>query len=202
MGIKERRVREKADRKQLILEVAQRLAAKEGWQAVTIRKIANEIEYSVPTIYEHFDSKEDLLHELMLVGYRLLLSQIKSVRLLAATPENEVKLIGEAYWEFAWAYPELYQVMHGFGGVAFGTPDTSPEIKEVFHDIRDSVANLPGAKDHSPEQLNDLVDLYWSTLHGLISLTMNGRIAGQRERAATLVSFAIEQYLLHLNPTK
>lgn len=202
MGIKERRVREKADRKQLILEVAQRLAAKEGWQAVTIRKIANEIEYSIPTIYEHFASKEELLRELMLAGFRLLLAQIKSARLQAATPDHEVKRIGEAYWEFAWAYPELYQVMHGLGGVMFGTPDTFPEIREVFWGIRDAVAKLPGGKDRTPEQLNDLVDLFWSTLHGLISLTMNGRIAGERERAAKLALFAVEQFLLLLNPAK
>ena len=64
MGIKERRDRERQELKQAILEAAREIAAREGWQAVTIRKVADRIEYSPPTIYEHFANKEAILIEL------------------------------------------------------------------------------------------------------------------------------------------
>ena len=64
MGIKERRDRERQEIKQAILTAAREIAAVEGWQSVTIRKVAERIEYSPPTIYEHFANKEAILLEL------------------------------------------------------------------------------------------------------------------------------------------
>ena len=58
MGIRERRERAKQDMKQNILGAAREIAAQEGWQAVTIRKVAELVEYSPPTLYEYFDSKD------------------------------------------------------------------------------------------------------------------------------------------------
>lgn len=81
MASKERREREKKELKQNILLAARSIASSEGWQSVTIRKIANQIEYSPPTIYEHFASKEAILLELMLEGNRLLLSQLQAATL-------------------------------------------------------------------------------------------------------------------------
>lgn len=36
----------------------------EGWQSLSIRKIADAIEYSIPVIYDHFENKEAILHEM------------------------------------------------------------------------------------------------------------------------------------------
>jgi AcrR family transcriptional regulator len=57
--------------KQAILAAARDIAAQEGWQAVTIRKVADRIEYSRPMIYEHFENKDAVLLELMREGFRL-----------------------------------------------------------------------------------------------------------------------------------
>src|SRR5215831_17182373 len=61
MGFKERRDRERTEMRQAILHAASEIAAQEGWHAVTIRRVAERIEYSPPTIYEYFESKEALL---------------------------------------------------------------------------------------------------------------------------------------------
>src|SRR5687768_16278471 len=60
MGIKERREREKQVTRQSILTAAHRIARQEGWPALTIRKVADEIEYSTPMIYEYFTNKEEI----------------------------------------------------------------------------------------------------------------------------------------------
>ena len=76
----ERKLREKEKIKQNILDAARDIAAKEGWHAVTIRKIANKIEYTPPIVYEHFENKEDLFKELIYMGFRLLKKEFEKAR--------------------------------------------------------------------------------------------------------------------------
>ena len=117
MGTKERRDRERQELRQAILMASRDIAAREGWQSVSIRKVAERIEYSPPTIYEHFASKEAMLLELMREGFRLLMERRAGRRAAPPRPEARMMAVARAYWEFAWDYPELYQVMHGLGGV-------------------------------------------------------------------------------------
>ena len=73
----ERRLRAKEETKQSILAAARKIAGKEGWQAVTIRKIADEIEYTPPIVYEYFENKEALFKELIYFGFRLMHKDIE-----------------------------------------------------------------------------------------------------------------------------
>ena len=58
MGIAERKLRQKEEMKSSILDAAWKLVQQDGWQSLSIRKIADAIEYSVPVIYYHFENKE------------------------------------------------------------------------------------------------------------------------------------------------
>ena len=69
MGIAERKQRQKGEVKASILQAAWQLVEKEGWQALSIRKIADAIEYSVPVIYDHFANKEAILYEFVKDGF-------------------------------------------------------------------------------------------------------------------------------------
>ena len=69
MAIEDRRVRERAARRRLIVDTARVLAAREGWDAVTTRRLSSEIEYSQPVIYKHFASMEDLVEAIALEGF-------------------------------------------------------------------------------------------------------------------------------------
>src|SRR6266702_3194806 len=109
MGIKQRRERERQEMRQemrqSILSAAREIAAEEGWQAVTTRKVAERIEYSQPTIYEYFENKEAMLLALLRCGYQQLVTVVQEAFASTADPE--------AYWDFAFRSPELFQVMHG-----------------------------------------------------------------------------------------
>jgi AcrR family transcriptional regulator len=72
MGIAERKIRQKEDVRASILKAAWQLVENEGWQAVSIRKIAEAIEYSVPVIYDHFQNKDAILLEFTKEGFRIL----------------------------------------------------------------------------------------------------------------------------------
>ena len=211
MGPKERRDRERQELRQAILMASRDIAAREGWQSVSIRKVAERIEYSPPTIYEHFTSKEALLVELMREGFRLLMERVRAGNSAAASPEARIMAIALAYWDFAWDYPELYQVMHGLGGVPFcfdaaieeaesapnlpSSDQFPPEAKVVFQFTMDAIKELADGGERDCDEREALVHILWATLHGLVALTMAGRIDGGRVQAAGLVERAVRAFL-------
>jgi AcrR family transcriptional regulator len=202
MGIKERRDRERQELKQAILEAAREIAAREGWQAMTIRKVADRIEYSPPTIYEHFANKEAILIELMREGFRLLLAEIRAGDAPAAGAEARLLALANAYWAFAWTHPELYQVMHGLGGVPFcidgesGDAGSPPaEAEAVFVATSQILRSLPGMAGVGVEDVDAAVLILWATLHGMVALTMAGRIKGGRECALQLLDQVMHDFL-------
>ncbi|MEP7188913.1 MAG: TetR/AcrR family transcriptional regulator [Roseiflexaceae bacterium] len=212
MGTKERRDRERQELRQAILTASREIAAREGWQAVSMRKVAERIEYSPPTIYEHFASKEALLLALMREGFRLLMERVQAGSSSAAAPDLRIRAVALAYWDFAWDYPELYQVMHGLGGVPFafdaagevderapnllGLEQVSPEAKAVFQFTMDALKDLVGGGEQDCEEREASVHILWATLHGLVALTMADRIDGGRTQAAGLVERAVRAFLL------
>src|SRR6266702_7510484 len=124
MGIKQRRESERQEMRQemrqSILSAAREIAAEEGWQAVTTRKVAERIEYSQPTIYEYFENKEAILLALLRLGYEQLVAMMQLAFDSTDDPQDRLLAMTEAYWDFAFRSPELYQVMHGLAGTPFG----------------------------------------------------------------------------------
>jgi hypothetical protein len=107
----------------------------------------------------------------------------------AATADSETRLlaISDAYWDFAFGSPELYQVMHGLGGVPFGHPETPVEAKQTFALVREAIRQWAMSKGVEMPQLDAAVDARWGLVHGLITLTMAGRIAGGPARARQIL---------------
>jgi AcrR family transcriptional regulator len=191
MGIKERRDRERQELKQSILVAAREIAAQDGWQAVTIRKVADRIEYSPPTIYEHFESKEAILQELIHEGFQALFDGLYPALTSPGDPEARLLRMAGAYWEFAWKHPELYQVMHGLDGVPFCSEGTQANAEQTSCVLEELLQSLAPAAMSSVGNRQEAVDVIWGTLHGLISLTMAQHIGGGRERGARLAEQAM-----------
>jgi|WetSurMetagenome_2_1015567.scaffolds.fasta_scaffold256930_1 AcrR family transcriptional regulator len=107
----ERREREKDEIRQKILDATRKIASKEGWHAVTIRKIADEIEYTPPIVYEHFENKEDLIRELIYTGFSKLRKENSIARQTETDPRKLLKMMSLIHWDFAFENAELYQLM-------------------------------------------------------------------------------------------
>ncbi|GAA4632304.1 hypothetical protein GCM10023196_065180 [Actinoallomurus vinaceus] len=187
---KKRRERERREMRARLLDAARGIAAEEGWNAVTIRRIAGKLEYTAPVLYQHFSSKEELLVELMMVGFAELAEQLR----LAAEgpPEGRLAAMAEAYWAFAFASPELYKAMNGMDGVPFGTAETPQEAKNAFRVFRIALQGIAEARGAELADPPGAVDTLWAYLHGCVSLAMAGRIADGPERARTLMLNALE----------
>ncbi|MGN6492672.1 MAG: TetR/AcrR family transcriptional regulator, partial [Agriterribacter sp.] len=134
MGIAERRIRQKDEVRNSILETAWQIVREEGWQALSVRKIADAIEYSVPVIYDHFENKDCILLEFGKQGFALLIKKLQAAKKKSDDPCQQLKDIAEAYWNFAFRNKEYYQLMFGLGIACCETDKCLPE-KSVFRDL-------------------------------------------------------------------
>lgn len=186
MSTQQRRERERAQRHDLIVKTARKLAESEGWDAVTTRRLADEIEYSQPVLYSHFAGKDAIVAAVALEGFTEL-----AVRLRAATRTGEPRAaleglegLARAYMAFAEENPALYDAMFTMAvDLPFGQDDTPEPLRDGFQALLSGVAQFADGRDPAI-----LTEVAWSALHGLIVLSRGGRLsASGREARLTLL---------------
>ena len=172
MPSEDRRVRERAARRQLIISTARGLAEAEGWDAVTTRRLSAEIEYSQPVLYAHFANMEQLAQAVAIDGFGELADVLRTARDGAATTADALRRLAYAYLGFADKSPVLYDVMFTRPtALHFAADDTPPELHAAFTELRDVVAEHGAQPD-----ADTLAEVFWSALHGLVSLNSTGRL--------------------------
>lgn len=173
MGPKERREREREDIRGRILDAARELFVAEGVESVTMRRIAEKIEYSATAIYFHFRDKEALLAELCDCDFRAFASGFHEIAKIA-DPVERLRAAGLAYIAFGVENQSHYRLM-------FMTPKDhsktssltkgNPE-EDAYTFLKGIVAELV-AKRLLRKELSD-VDLasqvIWSGVHGVVAL--------------------------------
>jgi len=201
MGTQERRIRERKALKNDIVLAAKNIALHEGWNAVTIRKIAEKIEYSPPTIYEHFKDKDELLREIRREGYQKLLSSYQEALTSFNNPESILTQLGVAYLDFAWENPELYTVMYGLDGSTAGSKGLEEEIEQIRLTIKDALLRmLKESKQNADLSLfnwEDAIDILRCMLHGAITFSMVNGLRGDQARARSLAMKGIHDLVTH-----
>lgn len=172
MGIAERRLRQKEEVRSAILSSAWKMVKEEGWQSLSIRKIADAIEYSIPVIYSHFENKEAILLEFTKEGFQKLANKMAATRYKYKEPCKQLEAMANTYWDFAFDHKEYYQLMFGLGIPACDRVNQVAEMKALtvimISSIEEAIAisKNPGA-DHFLKY-----HTYWSILHGLVSIQM------------------------------
>jgi AcrR family transcriptional regulator len=197
MGITERRLREKEKVKADILATAWQMVKEEGWQSLSIRKLADGIEYSVPVIYDYFKNKEAILAEFVDQGFRLLQKRIRLAKNKHQDPGNQLKAMAIAYWNFALENKEYYQLMYGVNMVCCSgeCQDNSGFDEYIMESIEKAIAGSrhpdasPCLKYHT----------YWSILHGLVSIKITGKSPVNGELNKVVLEDAIEGFIKNLN---
>jgi AcrR family transcriptional regulator len=174
MGIAERRTRHKEDIKASILKVAWSIVEKDGWQSLSIRKIADAIEYSIPVIYDHFQNKEAILYEFTVRGFTKLNDELRRAKSQFANPGRQLEAMAYAYWRFAFDNKEYYQLMYGLGMPSCETVQKIPELATLSDLILSSINDLISLGDAKEVDPYLKLHTFWSMLHGLISINMMG----------------------------
>ena len=171
MASKDRIQRLKEETKVSILDAAYKIVKEEGWQALSMRKIADEIEYTAPIIYEYFSNKECILAELNKKGFLYLTTEMEEARNKHPQPAEQLEAMWMAYWNFAFREKELYQLMFG---VAMNccAAQKAPEIEAPANLIRDVIRQLMAGKDAPETEVCRKYYTFWSVIHGLISINL------------------------------
>jgi AcrR family transcriptional regulator len=180
--IAERKLRDKQARRAQIISAARRIAELEGWSNVTVRRLSDEISYSQPVLYAHFESREGILAAVAIEGFQELGLALEKAR-KRVKRGNAVGTVAAVYLEFAASSPALYEVMFLLSlSVPFGEAATPPELRFAF-------AQLLELFQGQSSKAEVLSELFWASLHGIAELSRTKRFPPSRrkERVRTLV---------------
>ncbi|QXV64983.1 TetR/AcrR family transcriptional regulator [Mucilaginibacter sp. 21P] len=176
MASKERIARLKEDTRINILKAAFDIVKTEGWQALSMRKIADAIEYTAPIIYEYFANKEAIILELTRQGYLKLSKQLQEVKDKHTSPAKQLEDMWLTYWNFAFANKELYQIMFGINAsCSCEMVNKLPEAGCPWDIIADSIGKLMKIEDMDSEVICTKYYTFWSVVHGLVSINLVDR---------------------------
>jgi AcrR family transcriptional regulator len=179
MGSVERRQRERENLRRGILDAACNLFATGNFKDVSIRKIAEAVEYSPAAIYLHFKDKDEILDTLAEEGFTLLSEQLESIT--AADPLERLREGGRAYIRFALTRPHYFRIMFELGD-SFDTLSGSYQAKQVMSvrayafiaaAVHDAMAL--GLFDRAHDELI-VGHAIWAHIHGGASLGLAGRL--------------------------
>ncbi len=176
MGVVERREREKIELREIILNAARELFVSEGYDGVSMRKVAEKIEYSPTAIYIHFKDKDELFHELCHQDFARL-ATIMQQRGISPDPVERIHQIGQLYVEFGIQYPNHFRLM-------FMTPHPVRELDDrdlqtkgnpeldAYAFLRQTVeeAIKTGRFRASLTDADLISQTLWAGVHGVVSL--------------------------------
>ncbi|WGS48345.1 TetR/AcrR family transcriptional regulator [Paraburkholderia sp. D15] len=194
MGIAERKNRQKQALRERILDAARRIVMREGFAALSMRKIADAIEYSPATLYLHFESRDEIARALCEEGYAQLLATFAPLAGMV-DPAERLKAIGRAYVAFGVAHPQTYRLIFmedpSYTGAALSGASAVQTAAQADADIDASIPadDDPGeaalqimlsalAELQAAGRLSASTDIgvwaeaFWATLHGIVALNL------------------------------
>lgn len=178
MGIVERKEREKEEMRKLILEAAQKLFLENGFEKVSIRNIADAIEYSPATIYLYYKDKNDLLYALHQIAFQKLVESFQPAFAQAA-PFDRLVGMGRQYLEFAVTNPELFDLMFIMTAPMDALAcrdDIWDEGKAAFDMLVKCVQDCIDAGLFRPQDAEVAAMMIWSAVHGYTALFLRKRL--------------------------
>ncbi|MFN5577064.1 MAG: TetR/AcrR family transcriptional regulator [Bacteroidota bacterium] len=178
MGLSERRIRERLDTRQSILATARELFLLKGFEATTIRNIAEKIEYSPSTIYQHFKDKNEIFYTIHSEAFAELVRYLNASE-MHKNPMDQLIALGQIYIQFALENPELYDLMFileaPFVFLIYLEDANWIVGKMAFDYLKSVIANCIQQGLIKETDLESLSYLIWSTVHGLVTISIRKR---------------------------
>jgi AcrR family transcriptional regulator len=183
LSIAERKGRDRAEREDRIIAAARVIAEREGWDAVTIRRLAHEIEYSQPVLYSHFENRDAIVAAVAVEGFKDITVALREAASGSTGQQDALQNVAMAYLVFALSRPALYEAMLILPTpLRFAESGTRPELRAAFGALAAVVT--PFCVD-----VDLVTETFWAALHGLAALERSGRIrpSARGERIALVV---------------
>jgi len=175
MGAKERKQRERSEVREKILDAALEFFATEGAEGVTMRALADAIEYTAPVIYSHFRDKDAIIRELC---NRQLRTLAKSFGRIAAVadPVERLRGIGRVYVDFALEHPSHFRFMfltaHPLPPDEDDNLDRGDPRENAYAFLKQTVEAAIASGQLRPEFTDpeELTQMCWAAAHGVVAL--------------------------------
>lgn len=167
-----RREKEIQELRQAIIDQSWKIIQDEGWQSLSIRKIADAINYSVPVIYKHFENKEAIVEYFSKEGFKKLADALLIAKKNASKNSEQIQQIALAYWKFASENTQHYRIMFGLGIPACETINSSEEMKASSGLMLDAIDNVLVAHNNESVDRHLKLKTFWSMLHGFIAIDL------------------------------
>ncbi|MFZ9143706.1 MAG: TetR/AcrR family transcriptional regulator [Aquirufa sp.] len=178
MGIIARKEKQKQEIRSLILEASMKLFVEEGFSKVSVRKIAERIQYSPTTLYLYFKDKNEILFHCCESGFEKMLSQNIALTLIN-DPIERLHQMGVNYLNFGLENPEYYDLMfiqdapmcalHDMGKGWSSGDQALEALKMVVHEAMQK-GLLVSTK------VETVAMAVWGMVHGLVSLAIRQRL--------------------------
>jgi AcrR family transcriptional regulator len=175
MGIKERRERQKEHLREEILDAARELFLKEGVENVSMRRIAQKIEYSPTTIYLYFKDKWDLFHSICEEAFAKLMLDMEAIKQTESDPIECVRRGAVTYINFGLTHPNHYRVVFLMphehlidGEKAFHFSGSAGE-KSFMYLVTQVQRGMEQGKFRKGDPMM-VAQTAWAAMHGLTSL--------------------------------
>ncbi|HEX9021323.1 MAG TPA: TetR/AcrR family transcriptional regulator, partial [Nitrospirota bacterium] len=197
MGIKERKERQKQEIRRLVLDTARKLFLEEGFEKVTIRHIAERIEYSPATLYLYFKDKDEILYELHTEGLNELYKRQQQVMKIK-DPFKRLQKHAEAYLQFAVENKEYYDLM-------FIMRSPFKCVKDVQHWetgmrsydlLKLNVKDCMEAGRIPHNGLDAAAFSFWALMHGIASLIIRERTIMFPDEVVPAIVKGASEYIL------
>jgi AcrR family transcriptional regulator len=177
MGISERRERQKSELRSAILAAARRIFAEEGADALTMRRIADAVEYSPGTLYLYFANREEIALVLVREGFEKLLAAFAPA-LTIADPVERFGALGRAYVDFGLTDPQTYKLIFmvdaKFVYAVLGPANEPADApgQRAFDLLAATAGEAVARGDFRPIDPACAADALWAALHGVVSLAI------------------------------
>lgn len=180
MGIAERKEKQKAEIRQQILDASMKLFTEQGFEHVSMRRIAELIEYSPTTLYLYFKDKNEIFYSLHEIGFAKL-NEINRNLSAIKNPLLRLHKMGENYVDFGMQNPEFYDVMfimrapmevleHRDEACGWDQGNAALNaLKSVLQECMDKGFIVKGSVEASAMAI-------WGMVHGLVSLSIRDRM--------------------------
>ncbi|HEX2533738.1 MAG TPA: TetR/AcrR family transcriptional regulator [Chitinophagaceae bacterium] len=181
MGIAERKEKQKLEVRKLILDASIRLFTEQGFENVSMRKIADLIEYSPTTVYLYFKDKSEILFELHELGFRKM-AEYNAALWDIRNPLVRLHKMAENYIRFGLENPQFYDIMFlqqaPMETLARMMKETDCEWRsgdQALGRLMETVTEAMEKKLIVPGDVRAVSMAVWATVHGLVTLAIRHR---------------------------
>ena len=164
------------DLRRTLIDVSVDVIARQGIDALNLRKLATRAGVSSGAPYHHFADRETLLATIAREGFQQLEEAMVGDRDAASGASERLEVLGRAYVVFATTHPGYFRVMFRGDTHAVNVPGLNDATQKTFQLLCDAIEDCQRSAVAPAGDPRPLVLTAWALVHGLATLCVDGAL--------------------------